>query len=178
MVFPEELLVIILSLSPLSECRGALIFAFITSYNNLPRFITLAILSVVSNMIVPFIAIPLLTLIEKRILLYQGNNSLINSLKTAYEHYVKKVRKRSEPYVNKWGFIGLTLFVGIPLPFTGAWTGSLAAHILGISKRKAIIASSLGIVMAAIIIITSLIGGLSIIYLRNFTSIFSTSFIL
>ena len=62
----------------------------------------------------------------------------------------KKVDKHKEP-IEKYGFWGLVLFVGIPLPGTGAWTGCLIASVLNMDKKKAFIASIIGVFMASII---------------------------
>ena len=53
--------------------------------------------------------------------------------------------------ISKYEFLGLLLFVGIPLPGTGAWTGSLIAALLGVKNRKAVPAILLGLIMATVI---------------------------
>lgn len=66
---------------------------------------------------------------------------------------VRRTRKKSQKYVEKWGFLGLAIVVGIPLPGTGAYTGALAAHLFGFERKKAFQAISLGVMMAGIIIL-------------------------
>jgi uncharacterized membrane protein len=68
------------------------------------------------------------------------------------KNLIKRIQLKSEKYVEKYGFIGLTIFVGIPLPLTGAYSGVLGAYLLGIKKRKAIPAISLGVLIAGILI--------------------------
>ena len=53
--------------------------------------------------------------------------------------------------IEKYGFWGMVLFVGIPLPGTGAWTGCLIAAVLNMNKKKAFLAALLGIIMASVI---------------------------
>ncbi|NPA47933.1 MAG: COG2426 family protein [Thermococci archaeon] len=61
-----------------------------------------------------------------------------------YLRYVERVRRKARPYVEKLGFVGLVVFVAVPLPGTGVWTGALAAYILGMKRRKTVIALILG----------------------------------
>ena len=62
----------------------------------------------------------------------------------------KKVKKNKDK-IEKYGFWGLVLFVGIPLPGTGAWTGCLVAAVLEMDKKKSFLAAAIGILMACII---------------------------
>ena len=62
----------------------------------------------------------------------------------------KKVEKNRNK-IEKFGFWGLVLFVGIPLPGTGAWTGCLVASVLEMDKKKSFIAAMIGVFMASII---------------------------
>ncbi len=60
---------------------------------------------------------------------------------------------------EKYGSIGLAIFVGIPLPATGAWTGCLIAWILGLERKKSLLAISLGVVVAGIIVLILILTG-------------------
>ena len=62
----------------------------------------------------------------------------------------KKVEKNRSK-IEKYGFWGLVLFVGIPLPGTGAWTGCLVASVLEMDKKKSFLAAMIGVIMASII---------------------------
>jgi len=64
--------------------------------------------------------------------------------------WFKSVHKRSK-VVRKWGFWGLILFVAIPLPVTGAWTGTIAATLVEMRTRKAFVAIAIGVAIAGII---------------------------
>ncbi len=68
-----------------------------------------------------------------------------------FNRYLDNLRKRGKPKVDKYGFWGLTLFVAIPLPFTGAYTGTILAWLLDMNWRKAFPAVAVGVVIAGII---------------------------
>jgi uncharacterized membrane protein len=68
------------------------------------------------------------------------------------DHIIKKTHRKSKPYVERYGWIGLALFVGVPLPGTGAYSGSLAAHILGMKNKRAFLAIAAGVTLAGFVI--------------------------
>jgi len=72
---------------------------------------------------------------------------------TAYLRYLERVRSRSRRLVDRYGLVGLALFVAIPLPATGVWTGALAAYILGVKARGAMLALLLGGVVSNILVL-------------------------
>ena len=65
---------------------------------------------------------------------------------------VMRVQAKSEKYVDRWGFVGLALFVGVPLPGSGVYSGALAAYLLGIPKKKAFQAIVLGVAIAGVVV--------------------------
>jgi len=88
--------------------------------------------------------------------------SKINFLDKFIKEYLANLQKRAKPYVDKYGFWGLMIFVAIPLPGTGAYSGSLAALILGMDKLKSFIAISLGVILAGVIVTLITTGALKI----------------
>jgi len=66
--------------------------------------------------------------------------------------WIEQRTEKQQRTVNKYGFIGLTMFVAIPLPMTGVWTGALVSYLLGIRKRYAFFALMLGVVCAGILV--------------------------
>lgn len=76
-----------------------------------------------------------------------------------YEHSLLKVQTKIRPKVEKYGDIGLALFIGIPLPGSGVYTGALAAFILDIRPRNFIIASVIGVLIAAVIVLAVVLTG-------------------
>lgn len=137
--FGKELLVFIISLMPILELRGGLIAAALLGVNPVSSYI----IAIIGNIIpVPFI----LWFINSILEWMRGRKKLSKIAKWLD----KKVEKR-KGQIEKFGFWGLVLFVGIPLPGTGAWTGCLIAAVLEMDRKKAFIAAMIGIFMASII---------------------------
>lgn len=134
-----EWVVFIISMIPILELRGGLIAASIL---NIP--IVKAIPFCIVGNIVP---IPFILLFIKKILKWMQK---IKGLRVIANWLENKAMKKSDK-IKKGEFWGLALFVGIPLPGTGAWTGSLIAALLDIDIKKAVLAELLGIVIATII---------------------------
>lgn len=136
----SEVIVFLVSMIPILELRGGLIVASILQVD-MWRAIPICILG---NLIpVPFI----LLLINKIFALLKKHTKKLGALVTKLE---TKSLNRSEK-IQKYEFWGLALFVGIPLPGTGAWTGALIAALLGIKFKKALPAIFLGLLMATVI---------------------------
>lgn len=135
----KNILVFIISMLPIIELRGGLIAASILHI----EFIKAFIICFIGNILpVPFI----LLLIEKIFELLKKWN-LTKKLVTKLE---KKALSKSDQ-INKFGYWGLLLFVGIPLPGTGAWTGALLAVLLKMNRKKSFLFISLGVLLAGII---------------------------
>lgn len=137
--FAKEILIFFISMLPLLELRGGILAAALLDMGGLKSFI----ICVIANIIVIPIALFLLELIFK--LLKKIN--IFNKIITKFEN--KCLSKREQ--LDKYGYLGLVLFVGIPLPGTGAWTGCFLASLLGMDKKKSFIAAAIGVFMAAII---------------------------
>ncbi len=82
---------------------------------------------------------------------------LLDFVSRFYDRYVLHARRKSRKYVEKWGVLGLVIFVAIPLPMTGVWTGGLVAFLLGYCRHKAMLSLGLGGVLS--ITITLALGG-------------------
>lgn len=136
-IFSKEMIVFMVSITPILECRGGLVVA---SYLGVDLFTAMAI-SILGNIaVVPFILLFIKRLFSflKRFSLFKG---LIEKLEARALHKSKDL--------DKGEFIGLLLFVGIPLPGTGAYTGTLIASLLEMDVKKASIAIVLGVIMAS-----------------------------
>jgi uncharacterized membrane protein len=136
----KELIVFNISLLPILECRGGLLAAFLL---DLP--IVKAIPICVVGNILP---IPFILFFIDRILEWMKKTKVFSPVAYWLED---KAMKKSDT-IDKAEFLGLLLFVGIPLPGTGAWTGSLIAALLRIDRKKAIVAELLGVAMASVIV--------------------------
>jgi uncharacterized membrane protein len=68
------------------------------------------------------------------------------------EPLLERTRKKLRPYVEKYGEIGVAVFIGIPLPMSGVYTGALGAFALGLPKRRFVVANVIGVLVAATIV--------------------------
>jgi uncharacterized membrane protein len=75
-----------------------------------------------------------------------------------FDKYLDNVRKMGKPKIEKYGFWGLTLFVAIPLPITGAYTGTILTWLLGMDWKRAFLAIGIGVVIAGIIVLLGTLG--------------------
>ena len=75
-----------------------------------------------------------------------------------FHKYLDNLRKRGKPIVDKYGFWGLALFVAVPLPLTGAYTGTILAWLLGMNWRRAFPAVSLGVLVAGVVVLLITLG--------------------
>ncbi len=139
--YGKELIVFFISILPILELRGGLIAASLLNVSPLTGYI----ISIIGNTL----PVPFILLFINKILDCMGKSKIkwMNKLSKWLD---KKARKHKDS-IEKYGYLGLTLFVGIPLPGTGAWTGCLAASVLNMDKKKSFISIMLGIIMASII---------------------------
>ena len=136
----REMVIFIISMIPILELRGALLVAGPVLGVPVAKAIPLC---VIGNIIpVPFI----LLLITPIFTWLKGTKTF----KPMVHRLEARAMSKSDQ-IEKYEFWGLVLFVGIPLPGTGAWTGSLIAALLGVKFRKAFPAVVLGICMATVI---------------------------
>ena len=135
----KEMIVFVISMVPILELRGGLLAASVMNID----IVNAIWYCVIGNIIpVPFI-----------LLLITPVFNWLKGTKT-FRPMVEKLESRAmgkSEQIEKYQFLGLVLFVGIPLPGTGAWTGSLIASLLGMKFKKAFPAVLLGIVMATVI---------------------------
>ena len=149
--FGKELIVFIISLLPILELRGGLIAASLIGLAPVRAYIV----SIIGNILpVPFILLflsKILDLMEKSKIKFFKKIAL----------WLRKKADKNKNQIEKYGYLGLILFVGIPLPGTGAWTGCLVATILGLDKKKAFLSTLVGILLASIIMMLFSYGLLS-----------------
>ncbi len=143
---PHELIIFLVSMVPVVELRGGLILAPIFGMN-----IWKAILICLAGNIVP---VPIILLFITKIFSWLKTTRL---LKGFAEKLEAKAMNKSEK-IARYEFWGLVLFVGIPLPGTGAWTGCLIAALLGIKFKKAFPAVIIGLLIATTIMCTITYG--------------------
>ena len=112
------------------------------------------LISVLGNLLpVPFILL-LINLVIKWM-----SSSKVTFFNKIANFLLKKVEKNRER-IEKYSFWGLFLFVAIPLPMTGAWTGSLVAAVVGVKPLKAFLSALLGVLLAGVIVTLIVYGGI------------------
>ncbi|PMP84439.1 MAG: ligand-binding protein SH3 [Caldisericum exile] len=150
--FKTWIYIFLVTLFPAVELRGAIPLA-VLKYK-LP-VLSSAIIVIIANILVT----PIVFLMWDLIIFVF---SKIPPLDRLLKRYLLNLQKRAKPYVDKYGFWGLMIFVAIPLPGTGAYSGALAAEILGMDKLKAFISISLGVIEAGIIVTLITTGALKL----------------
>ncbi len=151
---PPLLIPFIISMIPILELRGGLIAA---SLLQIPMWQAIGICILGNILPIPFI----LLFIEK-ILDWMERCKIGWISKLAIWLKERGTGKKAEK-IRKVEFVGLMLFVGVPLPGTGAWTGALIASLLHVSRKKSVPAILLGLVLATIIMTIISYGGLTAI---------------
>ncbi len=146
---PDELVVFLISLMPVLECRLGMFTAIVLlQMNTFKGFI----ISFIGNII----PIPLILLLINWI--FELLKKVPGIKKLVFWLEDKTLKKRDK--IDKYGIWGLLLFVAIPLPGTGGWTGALLASLLHLDKKKSFLVISLGVFIAGLIItMLSLIVG-------------------
>ncbi|MBR3638536.1 MAG: small multi-drug export protein [Lachnospiraceae bacterium] len=147
---PRELAVMLVSMIPLLELRGGMIVARLLDL----EYWKSVIFCVLGNII----PIPFILLFIKQIFKWMKK---FKGLGKIAEFFEKRVMKKSDKFKNG-EFVALIFFVGIPIPGTGAWMGSLIASLLEMDIKKAVLAELIGLVMAMTVmsILTYFIPGI------------------
>ena len=139
--FGKELLVFFISLLPILELRGGLIAAALLGLDPIPSYL----ICIIGNILpVPFILLLINKILDK---MRKSKVSFFNKFAGFLDEKVEKHKSQ----IEKFGYWGVVLFVGIPLPGTGAWTGSLIASVLELDRKKTFFAVLGGLFMASII---------------------------
>lgn len=138
-IVSKEIIVFIVSLLPILEIRGGILAGYLLKVG----FIQTFIISFIGNILpIPFI-------------LYFIQFIFKILKKTPMKKFVlwceKKAESKSET-IRKYAYLGILIFVGIPLPGTGAWTGALIASMLKMDPKKTLPAVALGVLLAGIIV--------------------------
>ncbi len=152
---PRTWLTALLSMLPITELRGAIPWAMASPpYGGGLGWREAFLFATLGNM-VPIV--PLLVFLERG---YQYVRRY-PFWERFFERIFARTRRRGK-VVEKYRAIGLTLFVGVPLPGTGAWTGALAAFVFGIPFRYAVPAIVAGVLIAGVLITLASLGVISV----------------
>jgi uncharacterized membrane protein len=151
------LIAFVLGILPVSEIRGGVLYVFATS-NDMYSAIQGLATSLLGNLLVPFIAYKLLDLLDTAF----KSKYTPNIIKKIYLLILEYSRRKTRNISGK-GYAALIVFVAIPFPATGAWTGTLVAYVLGFNRKKAILAIELGVLIATIIVTFTVFLGIGVL---------------
>lgn len=148
-----ELQVFLLAMAPISELRGAI-----------PLGIAVLNLSFLKVFLIAFcgnlIPVVFLLLFLEPLSGFLSKNFKI--FKRLFDWLFQRTRKKMRPLVEKYGKLAIIIFVAVPLPITGAWTGSIAAFLFGMRFSTAFPLISVGVLIAGGIVSALTLGGIAI----------------
>ena len=139
----KYILTFLVSMVPIIELRGAIPIAVGIDVPLLHAYI----IAVIGNMI----PVPFIYLFARKLLVWGADKKIIGPFFSFCLEKGEKGGQKLKTSAKGGLFVALTLFVGIPLPGTGAWTGTLAASILDIGFKKSVAAVMIGVLLAGII---------------------------
>ena len=152
----KYLIIFLISMVPIIELRGAMVYA--VGYG-LP-YVPALIICVLGNML----PVPFIYFFARKVLVWGSDKKYIGKL---FTFFLEKGERAGQKLVQTTGrgglFLALLLFVGIPIPGTGAWTGTLGASFLNMGFKSTVTAVSLGVVLAGIIMAVLSTGVFSLI---------------
>lgn len=152
----KYLIIFLISMVPIIELRGAMIIAVGYDLPYVPALVT----CVLGNML----PVPIIYFFARKVLIWGSDKKYIGKV---FTFFLEKGEKAGQKLVKTTGrgglFLALLLFVGIPIPGTGAWTGTLGASFLNMGFRSTVVSVSLGVILAGIIMAVLSTGVFSII---------------
>ena len=149
---------ILLTLIPGTELRLGLPLAIVYSMENNFPILLVFFLIILINILLIFIIFYFLDKIHRILMQF-------NLYRRTFSYYLEKVHnkiKKLEKRHDKIGFYALMLFVAVPLPGTGAWTGAILSWLLGLDRKKSIMAITAGIMIAGLLILLGTLGIISL----------------
>ena len=152
----KYLLIFLVSMVPLVELRGSIVMAV---GMDLPYWPSL-IISAIGNML----PVPIIYFFARKVLLWGRDKKYIGKFFTFCLEKGERAGQKLTKTAGRGGlFVALLIFVGIPLPGTGAWTGALGASFLNMGFKSTVLSVSLGVVLAGVIMAVASTGVFSII---------------
>lgn len=151
----KYIIIFLISMVPIIELRGAIPYAVAFKLPLLPSYI----ICVLGNML----PVPIIFLFARKVLVWGSDKKYIGKF---FSWCLEKGERGGQKLQEKAGkglYIALLMFVGIPLPGTGAWTGTLAASILDMDFKKSVLACMGGVLLAGIIMGVGSALGISVI---------------
>ncbi|MBW2974395.1 small multi-drug export protein [Candidatus Woesearchaeota archaeon] len=160
------IILIFVTLLPFIELRLSIPLGILKGKVNLPYGITLQgfgmhwllvfLICVITNAI---LGIVIYFMLDKVIHLFLK----IRPINRCYQKVVERTQRKIQPYVEKWGWIGLALFIGLPIPGSGSYSGALGGYLLGMGYKKFAWANLIGVIIAGILVTVITLAGQGII---------------
>ncbi|HUX49528.1 MAG TPA: small multi-drug export protein [Spirochaetia bacterium] len=152
MTTDELLIATLLSIVPISELRGAIPYAIAHGMSPVTAYVYCVML----NAVVGPLLYLFLSTINKLLLHLRIYRSLFNRV-------VERSRRKLHGSVQRYGYLGILLFVAIPLPMTGAYTGTLGAWVLGLEPRRTFLAVLGGVAISGVIVVIVAYFGIEVL---------------
>ncbi|MDR3139390.1 MAG: small multi-drug export protein [Treponema sp.] len=137
----------LLAFLPISELRGAIPFAI---SQGIPWYWAYPFAVALNILVAPACWFFLATL--HGFLLKLAGRRWFRWYRIFFDRFVDRAREKLRRGVERWGWLGVAAFVAVPLPVTGAWTGTLGAWVLGLNRRRTLAAVALGVIVAGAIV--------------------------
>ena len=144
----DILYIISLTFFPGLELRASIPYALLIANLGLSIIPVIIVLNVILGEIVFYLLNTVLEVVLR--------SKFLNKI---YLKYVKKTQRKAEKYVKRYGTLGLAIFIGIPLPGSGAYTGALAAFLLGFPRKEFSKANIIGIIIAGTVVSAIVLSG-------------------
>jgi uncharacterized membrane protein len=158
------LIVVLLTFMPLVELRLSIPVGILSGSVDLPFGITLSglgmnfvivfVIAVLANILLGFALFHIWEFLDERL-----RHSF---LKKPYSRFMNKAHRKLKKFVDKYGVLGVALFIGIPFPGSGVYTGSLGAFVLGLDKKHFYKATIIGVLIAGILVTAITMTGISL----------------
>jgi len=146
----EILILILITLIPTLELRASIPYGILRTD---VHWGTVILVCVVTNIVLG----PLVYLILDKAIVLLLKFEWLNGI---YQRTVTRTQRRIQKSVNRYGEMGVAMFIGIPLPGTGSYSGALGAYLLGLGYRKFIVANIIGVLMAGTIVTLVVLSGI------------------
>ena len=156
------IILFLITMIPAFELRASIPFGILSGTVNLPfdmsvrgmgeNWVWVFVVCVISNFILGAILYPLLD----KILLMLERIPIIGKF---WNKAMMRTQKKIHPYVERWGTIGVALFIAVPLPGSGTYSGALGAFMLGMSYRRFLLANAIGVLLAGIAVTAVTLSG-------------------
>lgn len=150
--------ILLLSVLPIFELRGGLPLGIVYALENEIPIWLISLNVILLNVLVTFFVFYFLDKVHKKLIKVRIYENLFNRYVLSVQNKLHRIKNS-----RRGSFIALMLLVAVPLPGTGAWSGCLASWLLGLERKKSVLAISLGVLIAGILILLGTLGFINIV---------------